>query len=88
MGVYVSRVPAFLLSMCIVSVYAVFLDQPFLNPVLSRLILPVSSAGGAPLPDPHAGPRALGRPGASGALHACQVPHTGRLEVRNTWLVE
>lgn len=61
---------------------SVFSHTVFFNHVVSRLLLSVAAARGAPLSDSDADQRAMGRPGAGGEIRAREIPHTHRLEVR------
>lgn len=54
----------------------------FFNCTVSRLLLSVTAAGGAPLSDSDADQRAMGRPGAGGEICACKIPHAQCVEVR------
>ena len=52
------------------------------NCIVSRLLLSVTAARGAPLSDYDADQRAMGWPGAGGTICACKIPHAHCLEVR------
>lgn len=70
------------------SAHLYFLFSPrrvFFNHTVSRLLLSVAAAGGAPLSDTDADQRAMGGLGAGRAIRACKIPYTHRLEVR-TWI--
>lgn len=54
----------------------------FLNRLVSRLLLPVTAAGGAALANADADPGAVGRPGSGRAIRSRKVPHALRVEVR------
>lgn len=60
----------------------VFPHCVFFNAIVSRLLLFVTAARGASLPDSDADQGAMGRPGAGGEIRACKIPHTHCLEVR------